>query len=60
LDLAIVGETTLDDIGALRDTLCESDLPYRVDIVELAHTDETFRQIIESDRIAIQSGSTQT
>lgn len=57
LDLAIIGDRPLDDIGALRDALCESDLPFRVDIVDWAATAESFRRIIEAGHVVIQTSS---
>ena len=58
LDLAIIGETPIDDLGALTDALCESDLPFRVDIVDWARIDETFQRIVEAGRVIVQSSST--
>lgn len=48
LDLAIMGETPLDfrQLSALKDTFAESNLPFRVDVVDWATTSETFRGII--------------
>jgi predicted nucleotidyltransferase len=60
LDLAIIGETPMDDIGALKDALCESDLPFRVDIVEWARLDATFQRIVEAGRVIVQTSSTPT
>ena len=59
LDIAVIGETalSLDQTAALREALCESDLPFRVDIVDWARTDAAFRKIIESDKVPLQSAT---
>ncbi len=60
LDIAIVTDAPLplEEIGALKDALTESELPFRVDIVDWACTDAAFRKIIEKDRVVVQSSST--
>ncbi|MFO0691314.1 MAG: nucleotidyltransferase domain-containing protein [Myxococcota bacterium] len=57
LDLAILGEEALSltALAALRDAFAESDLPFRVDVVDWATTDEGFRRIIERDRVVVQT-----
>jgi predicted nucleotidyltransferase len=49
LDLAVMGETPLDfrQLSALKDAFAESNLPFRVDVVDWAATSESFRGIIE-------------
>ena len=49
LDLAVMGETPLDfrQLAALKDAFAESNLPFRVDVVDWAATSEAFRGIIE-------------
>lgn len=49
LDLAIMGDTPLDfrQLAALKDAFADSDLPFRVDLVDWATTGEAFRRIIE-------------
>lgn len=49
LDLAIMGDTPLDfrQLAALKDAFADSDLPFRVDVVDWATTGEAFRRIIE-------------
>jgi predicted nucleotidyltransferase len=56
LDLAIIGEAPLPlDVSAiLAEALCESDLPYKVDIVDWAKTDDAFRDIIRRDKVVVQ------
>jgi predicted nucleotidyltransferase len=49
LDLAVMGETPLDfrQLAELKDSFTESNLPFRVDVVDWAATKEPFRRIIE-------------
>ena len=49
LDLAVMGDTTLDfrQLSALQDAFAESNLPFRVDVVDWAATSEMFQKIIE-------------
>lgn len=49
LDLAVMGETALDfrQLAALKDAFADSNLPFRVDVVDWATTSEAFRRIIE-------------
>lgn len=56
LDLAIISDTPLPlKISArLAEDFSESDLPWRVDVVDWATTSATFRKIIERDRVVIQ------
>ena len=58
LDLAILGgePLSLTALAALRDAFAESDLPFRVDIVDWATTGEGFRRIIGRDRVVVQAG----
>lgn len=59
LDLAILTDQPLDwsISAALADDFSESDLPFKVDIVDWATTSETFRKIIEADKVVLQPGS---
>ncbi len=41
---------------ALADAFEQSDLPWRVDVVDWATTDDAFRRIIERDHVVIQRG----
>jgi type I restriction enzyme S subunit len=56
LDLAILGDEPLGLAlsAALSDDFSESDLPWKVDVVDWATTHESFRQIIERDRVVLQ------
>lgn len=55
LDLAVLGETPLsfERSGALAEAFSDSDLPFRVDVVDWTRTSETFRQIIERDHLPL-------
>ena len=56
LDLCIVSDTPLRlaVLGAMNDDFSESDLPWRVDVVDWATTSESFRKIIERDKVVVQ------
>ncbi len=56
LDLAIMGEEplTLRVISALDEALGESDLPFKVDIVEWARIHEGFRRIVRGHGVVVQ------
>ena len=55
LDLAVMGEESLplDISSALAEAFSESDLPFKVDIVDWASIDETFRNIIRRDGLNV-------
>ena len=56
LDLAIMGEEPLSlrEVSALDEALGESDLPFKVDIVEWARIDEGFRGIIRGHGVVVR------
>ena len=56
LDLAIVGEEPAGDlvIDRMRDEFAESDIPFRVDILNLNTVSPEFRKIIEKGYKVIQ------
>lgn len=58
LDLAIITDKplSLDVSASLSDDFSESDLPWKVDIVDWATTSESFRKMIERDKVMVQSG----
>jgi type I restriction enzyme S subunit len=58
LDLAIISDTPLSSqtSAALADDFSESDLPWRVDVLDWATTSPTFRKIIERDKVVLQRG----
>ena len=55
LDLAIISEEPLPIAtrAALAEAFSDSDLPWRVDLVDWATTDAAFRTIIELDKVAL-------
>jgi predicted nucleotidyltransferase len=55
LDLAIDAgrKLTSEEQSVLREGFEDSDLPYTVDVVDWATVSETFRKIIERDRVAL-------
>lgn len=57
LDLAVLGDAplSLDEQAALSEAFAESDLPWKVDVVDWATTSEGFRRIIERDRVVLQA-----
>lgn len=59
LDLAIITEAPLSsgESAALADEFSESDLPWKVDVVDWAVTTETFRKIITRDKVVVQRSS---
>lgn len=56
LDLAIITDKPLDlSVSAdLSDAFSESDLPWKVDVVDWATTNESFRKIIRADKVVLQ------
>ena len=58
LDLAVMGNIPLPApiLADLKDAFSESDLPFKVDIVDWAETRENFRAIIETAYVVVQSG----
>ena len=58
LDIAIITTRPvgLQCIAELAEAFSESDLPWKVDVVDWSTTSEHFRRIIERDRVVLQSG----
>jgi type I restriction enzyme S subunit len=58
LDLVIMTDKPLPTLkmAELKDDFSESDLPFRVDIVDWAATKESFRKIIEKKTESIKTG----
>jgi len=56
LDLAVMGETSLPAsvLADLEEDFRESDLPFKVDVVDWATTKESFRRIIEREYVVVQ------
>jgi uncharacterized protein len=55
LDLAIDAgrPLTLDEIARLNEAFSDSDLPYRVDLVDWCNLDARWRQAIAAERVAL-------
>ena len=55
LDLALESESRLNNklLGTLKDAFEDSTLPYTVDIVDLNRIGDSFRQIVESQRVPL-------
>ena len=55
LDLALEGKSKLDHkvLGTLKDAFEDSTLPYTVDVVDLNRIGDSFRQIVESQRVPL-------
>ena len=56
LDLFIQGEQPLagEDAAALAEAFAESDLPWKVDVVDGATVSAAFREVIERDKVVVQ------
>lgn len=56
LDLAVIADKPLPVKirAALADDFSESDLPWRVDVVDWATTSDSFRKIIEQHKVVLQ------
>jgi predicted nucleotidyltransferase len=56
LDLAIIAATPLpfDIVGSMREDFSESDLPFRVDVLDWAMTSDAFRRLVERDKVVVQ------
>jgi predicted nucleotidyltransferase len=55
LDLAVLGDEPLpiDTLAALNEAFGESDLPWKVDVVDWARTESSFRAVIAPNSVAI-------
>ncbi len=58
LDLAIIGSEPVPAsiLMELKEAFTESDLPFKVDLVDWAGTKENFRKIIEAAYVVVQKG----
>jgi type I restriction enzyme S subunit len=58
LDLAIITDTplSLDVSASLRHEFSESDLPWKVDLVDWSSTSDSFKKIIALDKVIVQQG----
>lgn len=59
LDLAVLGDSpmSLSERAAVEEAFSESDLPMKVDLVDWATTDASFRRLIERDAVPIRGAS---
>ena len=58
LDLAVLSSTplSLEETSNLKEAFTESDLPWKVDIVDWASTQDHFKKIIAAEKIIVQAG----
>lgn len=58
LDLAVITEEPIPipRMAALKEAFSESDLPWRVDVVDWSGTSDRFRRIIERERVPLPLG----
>ncbi len=56
LDLVVIGDAplSLSVLADVKEAFAESDLPYKVDIVDWATTSQNFREIITQNHLVIQ------
>jgi type I restriction enzyme S subunit len=56
LDLCVISDNPLawNVLGSLKDDFSESDLPWKVDVVDWATTSASFRKIIEGNKVVLQ------
>lgn len=61
LDLVVMTDTPLEapHLANLQEAFSESDLPFRVDVLDWANTTEDFRRIIAQSYEVLQGGSRQ-
>ena len=59
LDLVIMGDERIlyDTIADIREAFEESDIPYKVDILEWATINDNFRKIIDQRYVVLQTGT---
>lgn len=59
LDIAILGDEPLsfELLAALRHDLSESNVPYKVDVIDWATTSPEFRAIIEEGHVVVQGSA---
>ena len=56
LDLAVISDHPVDlsTLAELRDAFSESDLPWKVDVVDWASASDSFQQLIEACKVPLQ------
>jgi type I restriction enzyme S subunit len=57
LDLAVISPLSTVLAAALADDFSESDLPWKVDLVDWVTTSDAFRQIIARQKVVLQKSS---
>jgi type I restriction enzyme S subunit len=59
LDLAVITDTPLPSgvTSALAEDFTESDLPWKVDVLDWATTGAVFREIVERDRVVLRDAA---
>ena len=62
LDLALMTDERLPDSCSmnLREAFSESELPFKVDLIDWATTSDNFRKVIESEYVVVQVGDKET
>ena len=62
LDLAVITDQplSLNTSANLSDAFSESDLPWKVDVVDWATTRAPFRKIIEQDKVTVQAATVES
>ena len=57
LDLAVIGQqpVSLANMADLSDAFSNSDLPYKVDVVDWATTSEPFKKIVEVHHVVVRT-----
>lgn len=62
LDLAVLTDQPLDLAvrAAMAEAFSESDLPWKVDVVDWATASEAFRHIIERDKVVVQTAAVES
>jgi type I restriction enzyme S subunit len=56
LDLAVITPLSAAGVSALTDDFSESDLPWKVDVVDWTTTSDSFRQIIAREKVVVRTG----
>lgn len=59
LDLVVIGDEplSLQTKANLAEDFSESDLPWKVDVVDWATTEDSFKKIIESEKVLVQKAT---
>lgn len=59
LDLVVISREplALPELAVLCEAFQESDLPFKVDVVDWASTAEAFRRVIEAERVVLRGGA---